>query len=149
LFGLMLFATELAVAEANEGIEQAGELVGVFLKGVAQGAGIEVEQQIQEIGGGDLDGGLIEGAAVFASEIGGHLIAGVLGLNTVLLAQLFLVTAHAPVAEVFLIEVFAVVAKGGGDVGVGKAIQEHLVYAVANGFWFAGDFAFAAVAGGD
>jgi len=96
--------------------------------------------------GGESEAGFVQAAGVG----GGEDLCREVGFGRDLIEPLalkepVLVTASLPFPDVGDIEVLAVVAEALDDVGVGKAVEEHLVDLVANGIGETGDFSVAAM----
>ncbi len=134
------FALETAGGEAGEGVKHAEIVEGVGGKGVAEGVRT-AGQGFGDLRGSDLLNGLeAVDVAGLAEEVEGAVGAGTAFVEEAQLAEVVLVAASLPAADVFGPEAFTVVTKLLDDLAAGEAVVEQLVNAVADGFGAAGDF---------
>jgi hypothetical protein len=100
--GAVAFAFEVAVGDAGDGVEEAGEFVRVLGEDGAEGGRFEVEEDFAELDGGEVEGGGVEARAVGvgSGEGSGEFVAGVEAMEAVLLTEPIFESAEAPVAEV-------------------------------------------------
>jgi len=145
----MALAANLTVTNPGKGVEEPGVFVGVSFEGVSECDGIEIDQELDEIGCGKLEGSLVELVAILvADEIEGELLPEAGPLDPLLVSEPVLVAATSPVPEIGFGDTMGIWAEFLKDVGVGKAIEEHVVDAVADCFGKPGDFALALPASG-
>jgi hypothetical protein len=148
LVGAVAVTFDGTVTEPGDGVEQTGIFIWVVLECFSHGDRVEVDEELAEVSGGDLEGGLVDLGTVFlGKEVGGELSSPTIFIDAVLFAEPILVSADEPVAEVFGEEDEAGGTEVLNDGGVTFAVLHHDVDFVADLFGELSDFAFSA--GGD
>ena len=134
-------------AGAGEGVDEAGEGLGIAAKVLVEVAGIEVAESEEEAGDGELEGALVEpwGVEIFEEAESGFLVVAE-GIDPVLFEEPTLVMgAGVPSGDVARGDVFGNIAEFGGDIGERDAIKDKGVEGLASGPGEASDFAVCAV----
>jgi hypothetical protein len=140
--GEVALALEAAGGKAGEAVEHTDEVEGVGLASGADGVGADIGNGLADHAGSDFARGLETGDAFeIACEIQGEFLAGAAALDAALFHEPVLVAACFPVGNILNIEGFAPVTELLDDFFVGKAVFEHFVELVTDGFGEAGDFA--------
>ncbi len=147
--GVVFLEGEGFAGEAGEGVDEAREALGLGL-GVGRGGGLgEASELVEHLGGGNAEAGFVEVDGVRGGEdVGGEIGFGGEPFQPLALLEELLVVAFMPLMEVARVEVFAGIAEALDDLGVGKAVEQHVIELVADGFGEASDFAVAAMGEG-
>ena len=130
------------------------ELVGDAAKGVGDadvvveagvrvgGLGMSGQEELAEMGGGDLEAGRREvDVVVVGQDVEDGFFANAVGSEAFLVQEPILVAALVPVGDVASGDGVAELSQGGDDFFVGDTVFEHAVDEVAVGFGEGGDFA--------
>jgi hypothetical protein len=98
-FIALAFATDGFTAEAAEGVDHGGEDAEV---GEGIGLILQAGQEVEEAGGGNAQGGFLEGSGVVGEEVGSEIEVGDLVFEVLLVGEPLLVRAASPLGEVLL-----------------------------------------------
>lgn len=140
--------------EPGEDVEETSVFEGVFAELLFQGIGGKIAEEVKVLVRDDLEGGFREcGGIVVGDHIECVLAVAMKEVEVILVGEVALVTFGVPAGDVFFGD-----GKGEWRVGgslefvfnetVGKAVVEHMIDQVAQGFWEPGDLAPASAVSG-